>query len=195
MNAHGKIGGRKRQLKARAIEEARRFAVMFFYLWILFGLFVLNERVIRGQQGPGFFSQGFAVIHALVLAKVMLIAEDLNLGHRLNERPLIYPILYQSFAFTALFIVFHVVEKEVIGLFKGGTLASSVPAIGGGGFAGLLCVSMILFIALIPFFASKNISRVLGADRMYALLFRTSTDGSAAASAAEQVTLMKEKTP
>src|SRR5690242_16146523 len=96
---------RKQKLKARAIDEVRRFAVLFVYLWILFGLFVLNERIILRQQGIGFSSQGFAVLNALVLAKVMLIAEDLNLGHWLDRRPLIYPILHDSFLFAVLFIV------------------------------------------------------------------------------------------
>ena len=158
-------------MKVRIVNEMRRFAVMFFYLWILFGLFVLNERIILRQQAAGFFSQGFAIINALVLAKVMLVAEDLKLGHRLHNRPLIYPILHQSFAFNMLFIVFQVVEKVGVGFFTRETLANSVPAIGGGGLAGLVCVSLILFIALIPFFAFRNISRVLGADHLNAMLF------------------------
>jgi hypothetical protein len=171
MSTLNHTGRRGQQLKARAVEEMRRFAVMFFYLWVLFGLFVLIERIILQQRGIGFSSQGFAIINALVFAKVMLVAEDLKLGQRLHNRPLIYPILHQSFAFTVLFIVFHVVEEVVVGLFKGGTLANSVPKIGGGGIAGLLCVSKILFIALIPFFAFRNISRVLGPDRVNAMLF------------------------
>ena len=40
----------------------------------------------------------------------MLIAEDPNLGRRLDKRPLIYPIVHESFVFTMLFIAFHVVE-------------------------------------------------------------------------------------
>ena len=54
---------------------------MFLYLWVLFGLFVLNGTIILHQHGISFSSQGFAVISALVLAKVMLVAEDLKLGH------------------------------------------------------------------------------------------------------------------
>jgi hypothetical protein len=29
----------------------RRFAVMFFYLWILFGLFLLNECILSAKEG------------------------------------------------------------------------------------------------------------------------------------------------
>ena len=158
-------------LKQRVADEIRRFFVMFLYLWVLFGLFVLNERIVLRQHGIGFSSQGFALINALVLAKVMLVAEDLNLGHWLRGRPLIYPIVHESFVFGVLFICFHVAERVVVGWFKGETVAASVPAIGGGGFAGLLCVALILFVALIPFFAFRNVDRALGGSRLRALLF------------------------
>jgi len=169
--------GRARGLKQRAVEEVRRFFVLFLYLWVLFGLFVLNESIILRQHGIDFEAQGFAVFNALVLAKVMLVAEDLNLGRWLDRRPLIYPILHDALLFTVLFIAFHVAEKVAIGLAHGQSARSSVPAIGGGGLAGLLCVAVILFVALIPFFAFRNFSRALGADRLNALLFGTSTEG------------------
>jgi hypothetical protein len=113
------MNDRLRIVKERLGHELRRFALMFLYLWALFLLFVLNERL------------------ALVLAKVMLVAEDLDLGRWLKRRPLIYPILHESLLLTALLIGFHVVEHLVIVLVKGETFAASIPHIGGGGLAGL----------------------------------------------------------
>lgn len=164
---------RVRKLEARVVDEAKRFVVLFLYLWILFGLFVLNERIVLREHGIGFASQGFAIFNALILAKVMLVLEDLNLSRWLDRRPLIYPILYGSFLFSILFVVFHVLEEMIIGLFKGETAASSIPAIGGGGMAGVLCVAAILFFALIPFFAFQNFNRVLGPGRIKTMLFKT----------------------
>ena len=77
-----------------------------------------------------------AVFNALVLSNVMLVAEDLNFGRWLDRRPLIYPILHDALLFTVLFITFHVAEEVVIGLIKGASVRSSVPAIGGGGWLG-----------------------------------------------------------
>jgi hypothetical protein len=87
MSTLGRTDGRSKQLKARAVDEIRRFAVMFLYLWILFGLFVLNERIILGQRGIDFSTQGFATFNALVLAKVMLIAEDLKVAAGFGPTP------------------------------------------------------------------------------------------------------------
>jgi hypothetical protein len=113
------MNDRLRMVKERLGHELRRFALMFLYLWALFLLFVLNEDIIFRQRGISFSAQGFAVFNGLVLAKVMLVAEDLDLGRWLQRRPLIYPILHESLLLTALFIVFHVVEHLVIGLVKG----------------------------------------------------------------------------
>jgi hypothetical protein len=158
-------------LKQRVLHEIHRFVVMFLYLWVLFGLFVLNEGIILRQHGISFSSQGFALLNALVLAKVMLVAEDLNLGHWLQGKPLIYPILHEAFVFAILFICFHVLEHVVVGFFKGETIARSIPAIGGGGLAGVICVAVILFVALIPFFAFRDVSRELGPGRLNTMLF------------------------
>jgi hypothetical protein len=74
-----------------------------------------------------------------------------------------------------MFICFHIVEHMVIGLFHGETIAASIPAIGGRGFAGLVCVAVILFIILIPFFGFRAISRELGPGQLNAMLFGTAS--------------------
>jgi hypothetical protein len=179
MNKGSQTKSLRQKVMHRAVEEIKRFGVMFLYLWILFGLFALHERIILHENGLNFTRQGFALINALILAKVMLIAEDLNLGRWLQHRPLIYPILHQSFIFAVVFICFHVVESVVVGLIKGETAAASVPVIGGGGFAGLVCVAVILFVALIPFFAFRDLNRQLGAGRLNAMLFGARSNMSA----------------
>jgi hypothetical protein len=174
-NKSSEASGRTLAMKDRVLDEARRFVAMFLYLWVLFGLFVLNERIILDQRGSGFASHGFALLNALVLAKVMLVTEDLNLGRWMRRRPLIYPILFESLLLTVMFICFHVVEHLVVGLFKKETIAASIPAIGGGGLAGVVCVAVILFVSLIPFFAFRNVSRKLGPGQLHLMLFGTGT--------------------
>jgi hypothetical protein len=162
-----------RRLIQRAADEARRFVVMFLYLWVLLGLFVLNETIILGQRGMSFSSQGFALLNALVLAKVMLVVEDLNIARGLPRRPLIYRIVFESLLLAILFICFHVLEHLVVGLIKREDIAASVPAIGGGGLTRLICAAVILFVTLMPFFAFKNLGRELGANQLNAMLFGT----------------------
>jgi hypothetical protein len=165
-NAHG-----GRSLKAKAVDEARRFLILFFYLWVLFGVFVLNQGVVLREHGINFAMQGFAFINALVFAKVMMLFEVFDPGRWLRRRPLIYPILYETLLLTILFLVAHVLEKTIEGLVRGKTVVDSVPVIGGGGLAGFLSITAILFIALIPFFGLRNLSLAMGEGRLYAMIF------------------------
>jgi hypothetical protein len=165
-SAHG-----ARSLKAKAAEEFRRFLILFFYLWILFGVFVLNQGVALREHGIDFAMQGFAFINALVFAKVMMLFEIFDPGRWLRKRPLIYPILYETLLLTVLFLVAYVVEKTIEGLIRGKTVADSMPAIGGGGLVGLLSTTAILFIALIPFFGLRNLSLAMGEGRLWAVIF------------------------
>ena len=113
-NAHG-----ARSLKAKAADEFRRFLVLFFYLWILFGVFVLNQGVVLREHGINFAMQGFAFFNALVFAKVVMLFEVFDPGRWLRKRPLIYPILYESVLLTVLFLIAHVLEKTIEGLIRG----------------------------------------------------------------------------
>jgi hypothetical protein len=173
----GQAGGiaepHKASLKERAVHEAKAFFVMFLYLFVLFSLFVLYEDIILARVGVtrDFTRYGFAVVNALVLAKFMLIAEDLHLGRRFESWPLIYSILLKAIAFAVVLIGFHVVEEVVIGMLHGQTAAESIPRIGGGSLKGVLTVATIAAVQLIPFFAFSEMRRVIGRDELYALLF------------------------
>jgi hypothetical protein len=159
------------KVKERAVDEFKRFWLMALYLWVIFGLFVLNEAVTMRSQGINFTANGFAVINALVLAKVMLVAEDMNLGRWAPQSRLIHRIVFETVLFVLLFVCFHVIERLVVGLIKGQTGGASLPSFGGGGILGLICVALILFFSLMPYFAFRNIARVLGPGRLKALLF------------------------
>jgi hypothetical protein len=47
-------------------------------------------------------------------------------------------------------------------LFKGETVVESIPKIGGGSPLGLVIAGLIITVALIPFFAFRELSRVMG---------------------------------
>jgi hypothetical protein len=131
-------GSRSGNLKAKAAEEFRRFVGLFAYLWILFAVFAINQGIVMREHDIAWTMQGVAFVNALVFAKVMMLFEMFDPGRWLRQRPLIFPIVYESFLLMILFLVVHVIEKVVEGLFRGATVRDSLPSIGGGGLAGLL---------------------------------------------------------
>lgn len=162
----------KPSLTQRIVRELQEFAVMFLYLLIPIGLFVIHQAMFKREEGVNITASGVAFINALVLAKVMLIAEDLGLGNRWRERPLIWPIVDKSISFAVVFVVVHYLEHIIGGVLHHKTVAESVPKVGGGGALGLFATLLSLTVALVPFFAYREVGRVLGEGRLEALLFK-----------------------
>ena len=152
-------------------KELQRGLILFLYLFTLLFLFVLNEDIATRQMGERFFFSGFALINALILTKVMMAAEHIDLAHRLSTWRRIWVILIEAIFCTVLFVVVHALERSVIGLIHGETLSGSMPSFGGGGVLGLFIVSLIFFVSLLPFFTFKNVARAVGPDRILAILF------------------------
>lgn len=79
-----------------------------------------------------FFHQGFAIINALVLAKIILVAEWLQVAENFKGRPLVYAIDFKSAAFCVLLLGFYIIEEVLVGYLHGKTIAQSFLEIGGG---------------------------------------------------------------
>lgn len=157
-------------LKEKASEEFRRFLVIFLYLWVVFGLLSIHKSIVLSQHHLDTQEHAFAIINALVFAKVLLVGEHFNLGARFAKKPLIYPILHKSFVFSVVLIVFHIIESIMVGLWHGHTVVNSLPPLLGWNPRGLLAVAVMCFVLLLPFFGFREIARVIGRDKMRALL-------------------------
>jgi hypothetical protein len=160
----------KPSLKARLYDELRKFLMIFSYLWLVFFVFLVHEWAVLASNHISFRFYGLAIVNALVLSKIMLIAEALKSADRLNDKPLVYPIAFKSISFSVLLMVSYVVEEIAVGLFHGKSVGESFPDVGGGGLVGLLTVGGIFCIALVPFFGFREIARVIGEAEFRALM-------------------------
>ena len=157
-------------VRHKAIEEGKRLFWIFLYLWALLGLFSLHKALVSNDQNL-FSSEGFALINALLLAKVMFIGEIFHVADNLRQKPLIYPVMLRSAVFAMLLVSFHLLEEVLLGLWAGKTVTESISNIGGGTVKGILVVGFIIFVVLIPFFAANELGRVIGKDKLYEVFF------------------------
>jgi hypothetical protein len=163
---------RKRQLKEKASDEFRRFLVIFFYLWVVFGLLSIHKSIVLSQHHLDTEEHAFAIINAFVFAKVLLVGEQLRLGNRFANKPLIYPILYKCFVFSVVLISFHIVESIAMGLWHGETIVESLPPFLGWNPKGLLAIGVMCFVLLLPFFGFREVARVIGRTELRALILK-----------------------
>ena len=160
-----------RSLKERAFTEFRRFVAIFLYLWVVFGLLSIHKSLVLSQRHLDYKEHTFAIINAFIFAKVLLVGEQVHLGRRFENKPLIYPILHKSLVFSVVLICFHVIESVAVGVWHGSTMADSIPPMLGWNPKGLLAVGFSCFVLLLPFFGFREIARVMGREEMRTLLF------------------------
>lgn len=162
-----------RTFKQRVYNATKEFIVVTLYLWVVFGLFAMYRSVILAEHHVAFTAKGFALINALVLAKVMVIAKEFHFSEGFDDSPLIYPTLAKSASFSALLACFKIIEEAAVGLYHGKTFQQSLVALGGGTWQGIVCLTLLLFVLLIPFFGFRELQKVLGEENLIKVFFRS----------------------
>jgi hypothetical protein len=179
-------GGRKMvndrlgRVKALAIDETRKLFNIFLYIWILLSLFSLHKALIFNENILT-YQLGCAFINAWALAKVVLIGQRLSLGDRFRGKPLVNAIMFQAAIFAITLLIFYIIEETLIGTWHGKTFVESIPAIGDGTLQAIIITVIIMFFALIPFYAFTGLEQVIGRDILRKLLFGRKTEAEAPA--------------
>ena len=159
----------------RMLHEIGEYLVNVIYLALVFAAFTQYRRLLLAAHDIIYTNYWVALIQALIFGKVIMVGALFRLGRNLEQKPLIVPTLYKAVVFTFLVVVFHLVEHAIKGLWQGNTLTGSLVAFLKQGRHELLAGSLVIFVALIPFFAVKELGRVLGEDKIRTLFFRNRT--------------------
>jgi len=162
--------------KKKIYHEVVEYWINVIYLTLVFAAFTQYRRFILATHDITYANYGFAVIEALILAKVIMIGEVARLGRGLENKPLIYPTLYKTVVFTLFVAVFTVCEHLIKGLWNGTGLMGGFAEFLGKGPHELLANSLVVFVAFLPFFAIKELGRVLGQDKIQTLFIRRRAD-------------------
>ena len=94
-------------LKQKVQREFVDYLWVSLYLMLFLGAFAAYRRLVVAEYG-GTLPYGSAVIEALILGKVVLIGQALKLGEGAQGKPLIWPTLRKSFAFSVLVFLFAI---------------------------------------------------------------------------------------
>ena len=158
--------------KQKLVSELIDYWIVVVYLACFFGVFTWQRRFILAEYQISYGHYWVSVLEALVLAKVILIGDMVRLGRRFDDKPLMVPTLYKAVVFSLWVGVFSVLEHTIGGLLRGQGLAGGVAELMQKSKYELLARCLITFVAFIPFFAFKELGRVLGEDKMRTLFFR-----------------------
>jgi hypothetical protein len=164
----------RQSLTTRVRTEMIGYAINVVYLSLVFGAFTMYRRLVLAAHDISYTNYGVALIEAFVLGKVVSLGSVLRLGRGLENKPLIIPTLYKTVVFCAFLALFKVLEHGVRGMVKGEGFMDGAAKMWREGVAGLLANTLVVFASLLPFFAVKELARVLGRKMLWDLFFRRS---------------------
>jgi hypothetical protein len=160
-------------IKQQATHEFKQFVGIFLYLAFFFCSITTYRTLLLKEFQDLYVNYSFALINAFVLAKVILIGEYAHLGKRYEQRPLLVSALYKALLFSLLVICFHYFEEGIKRLWHGEDIAGTLYETGVNL---LLARALVVFSTFVPFFAFREMRRVLGEDKFHALFFKTRTN-------------------
>jgi hypothetical protein len=172
----------KASLKQKAVHELEEFIGISLYLAFFFWAMVTYRMILLDNFHDWYFNYGAAGINALVVAKVILIGEYARLGKRVEAKPLLLSSVFKAFLFSLLTLGFHILEEVIKRLVHGKEVTGAFHDVR---LDFLIGGSLIIFCTFVPFFAFRELQRVLGEYRFLDLFFHT---GAMAADKPEQHT-------
>ncbi|WP_353064334.1 hypothetical protein RBB77_01050 [Tunturibacter psychrotolerans] len=150
------------------------YLAFFFCALVAYTMLLLKKYDVTNDA----LSFGFAIVNALVIGKVILIGEMMHLGRGYEKRPLWQSVLLKSVVFSVLVLVFHIVEEVVKRIIHGqprGTVWHHLQ------WEDMVARALIVFCAFIPLFAFRELRRVIGEEKLYAIVrSRTAQEDSTA---------------
>ena len=160
----------KRSWKERILDEVKQLSITVAYLWIVLSLFVLYRIIVLAKYQISYsWKLGFAFLNALILAKFMLIADALRAGERFKTKPLMYAVLFRSAVFSVILMVCHFLEEWLVSAWHGKSIAQSFSEATSGTLNEIFLQVIIMFVVLIPFFATRELSQLLGERTLLSL--------------------------
>ena len=172
-----KTAAEKAELKQKAKHEGRELLVVTLYLAFFFCALATYNMLLLREYHVQYWNYTFALINALVVAKVILIGEYAHVGKRHEDKPLFLSAIWKAFLFSLLVFAFHIVEEVIKRLIHGADMAAASRDIR---INELLARSLIIFCTFIPFFAFREFRRVMGEDEFRAMVFGSGEKGKAA---------------
>ena len=164
----------ERSLKQKAMHELRELVVLTLYLAFFFCAVAAYRMVLLREFHVVSLTFAFALINALVVAKVIMIGEYAKVGQRHESKPLLVSAIWKAFVFGLLVLAFHIVEELIKHLVHGEDFSASFNAIH---IDEMLGRSLVVFCTFITLFGFREFRRILSEEKFYAIVFGSGEAG------------------
>jgi hypothetical protein len=159
-------------LRQQIAHEGRGLLLVFSFLAPLYCAFSTYRMLLLDQFQTKYFEYGTALLNALLLSKVILVGDYMQLGKRQEDKPLIVSTLFKALLFSLLTGAFQAVERFIKELVHGQSVGGAMHGVARADGNELLGHWLVMVCAFVPFFAFRELGRVLNESTVFDLFFR-----------------------
>jgi hypothetical protein len=145
---------------------------VFFFIAI--GLLMLTKRLILQQYGIGFSDFAAVLIGALIVGKVVLIADALPFINKFPEKPLIYNVVWKTIIYVLAAFLVRLAEHLVPLIIKHGSFREAIAHLADEiVWPHFWIIYLWLSVLLFVYCALRELIRAIGRDQVLRLFFGT----------------------
>jgi len=163
----------KNMLKQKLLHEFSEYFINVVYLTMFFGAFATARRLTLVHYDIYIDDYFVGIIKALIIGKVIMIGSFMRISHKYENKPLLIPVFYKTILFGICVIIFDVIEVLIKETIKLQSLSDAYQFLILEHFSKIwLGGVIIIFVSFIPFFALKELSRVIGQKKFRDMLLK-----------------------
>jgi len=168
--------GKHHHLKEKVQSEMKEYAFIAGYFALFFLALTTYRKLILAEYGIGYFAYGWSLIQAAILGKVVLIGHALHLGHRFEDRPLLFAMVWKSVVYSLFAALLIGLEHVLEALLHHKPISSEFQLSGGHGYE-MVARFQIMLVAFVPFFAFGDLARIVGRGSLSKVLLGARRNG------------------
>jgi hypothetical protein len=166
----------KKSWKQRFFHEFTEYWMNVIYMALVFSAIIFYRRLVLAHYEIYLDDYFSGVFKALVIAKVVMIGAFLRISRKFEHKPLIFPVLYKSVLFTIWVMLFDIVEIYIRAFIHSPSLVEAFHELENHVTNVWLGGVLLIFFSFIPFFAFKELVRVLGKEKVRELFLQKHTE-------------------
>jgi len=166
----------KKSWKQRFFKEFTEYWMNVLYMALVFSAIIFYRRLVLAHYEIYLDDYFSGVLKALVIAKVVMVGAFLRISRKFEHKPLIFPVLYKAVLFTLWVMLFDIVEIYIKAFINSPSLIEAFQELKNHLNNLWLGGALLIFFSFIPFFAFKELVRVLGGEKVRELFLHKHTD-------------------